>query len=100
LERSLRHSLNFGVYHDERQIGFGRIITDFATFAYVADVFILPEYRGRKLSAWLMQVMTQHPDLQGLRRWLLVTRDAGGLYRKSGFEPLSRPEHYMQRPGV
>src|SRR5262245_41532517 len=74
--RSLRGSLCFALLHGERQIGFARIISDFATIAYLGDVFVLPEYRGRGLSKWLMSCVTQHPDLQGLRRWILATADA------------------------
>jgi GNAT superfamily N-acetyltransferase len=73
------------------------VITDRATFAYLGDVFVLEEFRGRGLSKWLMQVVTGHPDLQGLRRWVLLTRDAHGLYEKVGFTRIARPERYMER---
>ena len=96
VERSLEHSLSFGVYHGERQVGLARVITDYTTFAYVADVFILEEYRGRGLSKWLMETVVEHPALQGLRRWILFTRDAHGLYEKVGFTPSQNPERVME----
>jgi GNAT superfamily N-acetyltransferase len=82
---------------DRRQIGFARVTTDRATFAYLADVFILAEHRGRGLSKRLMEAVLAHPDLQGLRRWMLATADAHELYRKFGFGLLSQPELFMQR---
>src|SRR5262245_39004897 len=94
---SIENSLTFGVYKADRQIGLARVITDFSTFAYIADVFILEPYRGQGLSKWLMEVIVSHPDLQGLRRWMLATRDAHELYRKYGFTNLSRPERIMER---
>ncbi len=97
VERSIEHSLAFGLYHGERQIGFARVITDYATFAYLADVFILEDFRGRGLGEWLIEAVMSHPELQGLRRWMLVTRDAHGLYRKSGFEDLKRPASIMEK---
>ena len=97
VERSIRWSLDFGVYDGERQVGFGRAITDHATFAYVADVFVVAAYRGRGLGTWLMDCIAAHPELQGLRRWLLATRDAHDLYRKSGYGPLHHPERWMER---
>ncbi|HEY1728741.1 MAG TPA: GNAT family N-acetyltransferase [Candidatus Baltobacteraceae bacterium] len=96
VERSLRNSLCFGLYWDEAQIGFTRVVTDYATMAYVGDVFVLPEHRGRGLSKWMMECVLHHPELQHLRRWILVTRDAHGLYRKFGFTALKRPEGYME----
>ena len=96
VERSIRHSLNFSVFHGATQVGFARVITDQATFAYVGDVFVVPEERGRGLSKWLMRVITRHPSLQGLRRWMLATRDAGGLYRQVGFRPMAQPERWME----
>lgn len=103
--RSIEHSLCFGVYavqnttsnSDRRQIGFARITTDRATFAYLADVFILPEHRGQGLSKRLVEAILAHPDLQGLRRWMLATADAHELYRRFGFTGLSHPERFMQR---
>jgi GNAT superfamily N-acetyltransferase len=101
IRRSIASSLPFGVYHgvhnDDRQIGFARVITDYATLAWIADVFILDEFRGRGLSKWLIEVIITHPDLQGFRRWILATKDAHGLYEKFGFIPLRRPERWMER---
>jgi GNAT superfamily N-acetyltransferase len=79
------------------QVGFARVITDFATFGYLGDVYVLEAYRGRGLSRWLMEVITAHPDLQGFRRWVLLTRDAHGLYSKFGYTPLPAPDRYMER---
>lgn len=95
--RSIKHSLCFGVYEGPRQIGFARVISDFATYAYVGDVYILEAYRGQGLGKWLMDSITAHPDLQGLRRWSLMTRDAHGLYRQFGFTPLKNPDATMER---
>ena len=97
LERSIRNSLCFGLYHQSRQIGFARVISDYATIAYLGDVFVLEEFRGRGLSKWLMECVRSHPDLQNLRRWILLTGDAHGLYEKFGFTRLARPEIYMER---
>lgn len=96
--RSIENSLSFGIYHENDQVGFGRVVTDYATFAWIADVFVLPEYRGRGLSKWLMEVMLAHPQLQGFRRWVLATKDAHGVYDRFGFIPLHRPERWMERP--
>ena len=96
VERSLRNSLGFGVYDGDALVGFARVVTDLATFAYIGDVFVLEAYRGRGLSKWLMECMVEHPDLKDLRRWHLVTRDAQGLYAKFGFaEP--PPGKHMER---
>jgi len=95
VERSIQNSLCFGIFFDRRQVGFGRIISDFATFAYIADIFILPEHRGRGVCKLLLRAMLDHPDLQGLRRILLATQDAQGLYARFGFQPLAHAEHYM-----
>jgi GNAT superfamily N-acetyltransferase len=97
VERSLAHSLCFALLDGDRQIGFARVISDYATIAFLADVFVLSEYRRRGLSKWLMECITSHPDLQGLRRWILATRDAHGLYEKFGFTPLKKPEIFMER---
>ena len=97
LERSIQHSLPFGVYHAERLVGFARVVTDYATFAWLADVFVLEEFRGRGLSKWLVEVILAHPDLQNLRRWLLATRDAHELYRRFGFTELAQPRLWMER---
>lgn len=96
VETSIRHSLCFGLYHDAYQVGFGRVISDQATFAYIADVFVLPAFQGRGLGKWLVSCILAHPELQGLRRWLLATRDAHGLYQQQGFVALRRPEVFME----
>lgn len=88
VQKSIENSLCFGVYEGCNQVGFARVITDYATFAYFSDVFILEEYRGRGLAKWLIASILEHPDLQGLRRWLLVTADAQEFYRKFGFQEL------------
>src|SRR4030081_501918 len=98
VERSIENSLPFGIYKGDVQVGFARVVTDYATFAWIADVFVLPEYRGRGLSKWLMEVMLAHPRLQGFRRWVLSTKDAHGLYERFGFIKLHRPERCMYRP--
>jgi GNAT superfamily N-acetyltransferase len=102
VERSLRNSLCFGLYGGERQIGLARMITDKATYAYLCDVYVLPEWRGRGLGAWMMECVMAHPDLQGLRRFSLVTRDAHELYRPFGFTEIANPGRYMEiaRPGI
>jgi GNAT superfamily N-acetyltransferase len=96
VDRSIDNSLCFGLLEESRQIGFARVVTDRATFAYLADVFVLPEHRGHGLGKWLIECVMSHPDLGGLRRWLLGTRDAHGLYRHFGFTPLKRPEIFME----
>ena len=96
VDRSIENSLCFGLLDEDRQIGFARVVTDRATFAFIADVFVLPEHRGRGLGKWLIECVVSHPELQGLRRWLLGTRDAHGLYRQYGFTPLKRPEIFME----
>jgi len=96
VKRSIEHSLPFGIYQEERQIGFARVITDYATFAYLADVFVIEAYRGQGLAKWLVEVIVAHPRLQGLRRWMLATRDAHALYSKVGFVELKSPEDWME----
>jgi N-acetylglutamate synthase-like GNAT family acetyltransferase len=96
LKRAIENSMCFGVYQGDEQIGFARVITDKATFGYIADVFILPGFRNIGLSKWLMQTITNHPDLQGLRRWSLATADAQGLYSQFGFIEITRPERWME----
>ena len=96
VRRSIEHSLSFGLYLWERQIGFARAISDYATFAYIADVFVLEKHRGQGLGAWLAEAILQHPDLQGLRRISLMTRDAHGLYRRLGFAAAPDPSRYME----
>jgi GNAT superfamily N-acetyltransferase len=95
VQKSIEGALCFGVFHGSRQVGFARVISDMATFAYLADVFIIEEYRGKGLSKWLMEIITGHPGLQGLRRFLLATRDAHGLYRQFGFKELESAENLM-----
>jgi GNAT superfamily N-acetyltransferase len=96
VDRSIEHSMTFGLYEGTAQVGFARVITDRATFAYLADVFVLESHRGRGLASWLMEVIRSHPDLQGLRRWVLATRDAHGLYRRCGFRPIEDAGRYME----
>jgi GNAT superfamily N-acetyltransferase len=102
LERAVANSLCFAVLCEGRQVGFARCVTDRATFAYLADVYLLPEHRGQGLARQLMDAVMKHPDLQGLRRMLLATRDAHGLYAKYGFKPLAAPDRMMEvhRPDV
>lgn len=96
--RGIEHSLNFGLYApDGAQIGFARAITDRATFAYLGDVFVLEKWRGRGLGLWLVECVLAHPDLQGLRRWMLVTRDAHGIYERFGFETIEDARRLMAR---
>jgi GNAT superfamily N-acetyltransferase len=97
VKKSIEHSLSFGVYKGEQQVGFARVVTDYATFAYIGDVFILEEFRGQGLSKWMMEIIADHPELQGLRRWLLLTRDAHRLYEKTGFVKPRTPERYMEK---
>jgi GNAT superfamily N-acetyltransferase len=96
LERSIENSLCFGAYDGEGQAGFARVVTDFAVFAYIGDVFVLPEHRGYGVSKLLMQAIRSHPDLQGLRRWHLLTRDAHALYKQFGFRELENPPRHME----
>lgn len=102
VERSIEGSLCFALFfvaegREARQVGFARVITDQATYAYLADVFILEEHRGRGLSRWMMECILAHPRLQGLRRWSLVTRDAHELYKRFGFTALENPQRYMEK---
>jgi ribosomal protein S18 acetylase RimI-like enzyme len=94
--KTLDHSLCFGLFRHHQQIGFGRTVTDRATFAYLSDVFILPDHRGQGLARWLVSCIRSHPELQGLRRWLLATADAHRLYKEHGFAPLRRPEWFLE----
>lgn len=96
LKKAIANSLCFGIYHNDKQVGFARVISDMATFAYICDVFVLEDYRGHGLSKWLMQTIKTHPDLQGLRRWSLATADAHGLYKQFGFTPISKPDNWME----
>jgi GNAT superfamily N-acetyltransferase len=97
VQKSIENSLCFGVFHQQDQIGFARVISDWATFAYLGDVFILPSHRNKGLAKWLMQIISDHPELQGLRRFTLATRDAHGLYAQFGFTPFDKPERWMQK---
>lgn len=101
VQRSVERSLNFGLYRagDRFQVGFARVVTDFATFAWLCDVFIDEAHRGQGLGVWLMETVVGHPELQCLRLWMLGTRDAHELYEKIGFTPLSVPERWMQKRG-
>jgi len=95
-ERAIRNSLVFGVYDGDRQIGVARVVSDYSIFAYLCDVFIHEDYRLHGLGKWLIQTILQHPDLREMRRWVLVTDDAHGLYRQFGFTSIDDPEHWMQ----
>ena len=97
IRRSIENSIPFGLYRDDQQVGFARVITDYATFAWIADVFIRDSFRGQGLGSWLMQVIIAHPELQGFRRWVLATKDAHELYRRFGFTELKLPERWMER---
>lgn len=95
LKRAIDNAVCFGIYQQNKQIGFARVITDKATFAYLADVFILETYRGKGLSKWLVQTILNDEELQGLRRWVLATADAQGLYSQFGFGQITNPERWM-----
>ncbi|MFD0992409.1 GNAT family N-acetyltransferase [Tenacibaculum geojense] len=97
LKTSIENSLNFGLYHQNKQIGFARVISDYATIAYLGDVYVLDEYRGKGLSKWLIEEIMEHPNLQGLRRWILLTNTAEWLYKKFGFTEVANPEFYMEK---
>jgi GNAT superfamily N-acetyltransferase len=102
VERAIGNSLCFGLFEGARQIGFARVVTDRATYGYLADVYVLESNRGRGLATWLMECVCTHPDLQGLRRFALATRDAHGFYRKFGFSEVADPSKHMEifRPGI
>ena len=97
VQRSIDNSLAFGLYRGEKQIGFARVVTDYATFVWLADVFVLDEFRGRGLAKWLVEVIVSHPQLQGFRRWVLATKDAHELYRRYGFAPLEDAGRWMEK---
>ena len=97
IEKSIRFSLNFGVYDGTRQIGFARVVTDRATFAYLCDVFVHEDYRGKALGKWMIECILGHPELMGLRRWSLATHDAHGLYKQFGFTELGDPSKWMEK---
>lgn len=96
VKTAIENSLCFGVYKHGKQVGFARVITDFAAIAYLGDVYILEEHRGHGLSKWLIQTIMSHPDLQGLRRWILLTKDAHGLYRQFGWTDIADPSKWME----
>ena len=96
-EQAIKNSLPFGVYKGENQVGFARVVTDYATFAYLGDVFILPEFQGSGLGKFLMKTIIEHPDLQNFRRWILATKDAHTLYEKFEFSALRHPERWMEK---
>jgi N-acetylglutamate synthase-like GNAT family acetyltransferase len=96
LKKAINTSMCFGIYNEDKQVGFARVVTDEATFAYICDVFILTAFRGTGLSKWLIQTIINHPELQGLRRWSLATADAQGLYSQFGFTQITRPERWME----
>jgi N-acetylglutamate synthase-like GNAT family acetyltransferase len=96
VQLAVQNSLCFGVYQEQKQIGFARIISDLSTVAYLGDVYILEEYRGRGLSKWLIETVMNHPNLQGLRRWILLTSDAHGLYRQFGWTDIADPTKWME----
>lgn len=96
-QESVENSLCFGVYYQSAQVGFGRVISDYATFAYLADVFIDENQRGKGLGKWLVECILEYPELQGLRRWMLLTSDAHGLYEQYGFSPVLRPGNVMEK---
>jgi GNAT superfamily N-acetyltransferase len=95
-ERAIANSLVFGLYDGDKQIGLARVVTDYSVFAYLCDVFIHEDYRAHGLGKWLMETVHNHPDLQGLRRWTLATRDAHDLYRQFGWEALANPTSWME----
>jgi N-acetylglutamate synthase-like GNAT family acetyltransferase len=96
IKKSIEYSLPFGIFEGDKQVGFARVITDYATFAWIADVFIEEDYRGQGLSKFLMESMLAHPELQDLRRWVLATKDAHTLYEQFGFKLLNKPERWME----
>ncbi|HLI93217.1 MAG TPA: GNAT family N-acetyltransferase [Puia sp.] len=97
LVTAVEHSMNFGLYHGDRQIGYARIVTDYSRVAYLADVFVIGEYRGQGLAKWLVGEIMRCPELQGLRRWMLHTKDAHGLYAQLGWSAPTKPETYLER---
>ena len=97
VQLSISHSLPFGMFRGTEQIGFARVVTDYVSFAWLGDVFVLPEYQGRGLGKWLIRVIMAYPRFEALRRWMLATRDAHGLYAQFGFTPLHDPTRFMER---
>jgi GNAT superfamily N-acetyltransferase len=97
VQAAARNSLNFGVFHEGQQVGYARVITDYATIAYLGDVFIITKFRGQGLSKWLLETVMKHPNLQGFRRWILLTSDAHKLYKKFGWTEIASPEKWMEK---
>lgn len=97
IDRSLRYSLTFGLYHGSRQVGLARVVSDYTTFAWLCDVFILEDYRGQGLGKWLLETVHSHPQLGRTQRWILATRDAHELYKQFGWVPLTPPERWMMK---
>ena len=95
-ERAIKNSLVFGVYESDKQIGVARVVSDYSIFAYLCDVFIHEDYRAHGLGKWLIESILRHPELKDMRRWVLVTKDAHGLYKQFGFTSIEDPEHWMQ----
>ncbi|WP_298507864.1 GNAT family N-acetyltransferase [uncultured Kordia sp.] len=100
VQQSIDNSLNFGIFHETTQIGFARVITDKTTMAYLCDVFIIESYQKKGLSSWLMETIMNHPELQGLRLWFLLTSSADWLYEKHGFVQPTQPELYMEKRNI
>jgi ribosomal protein S18 acetylase RimI-like enzyme len=100
--KSMKHSLCFGLFHEDRQVGFARVVTDYSTYAYLCDVYVLEDHQGQGLGEWMIENVMAHPDLQRLRRFQLVTRDAHGLYKRFGFETVASAPHHMEifKPGL
>ncbi len=96
VKKAARNSIGFGVYHKKEQIGYARVITDYVRFGYLADVFIIEQYRGKGLSKWLMKIILNHPELKNIHAWMLATKDAHGLYEKFGFKIIDEPKRYMR----
>lgn len=102
IRKSIANALCFGIYYKDNQIGYAKVVSDFSTMAYLGDVFVLEDYRGQGLSKWLMETIMSHPELTGLRRWILLTSDAHELYKKFGWQPIASPEKWMEihRPDI
>lgn len=102
IRKSIANALCFGIYYKDTQIGYAKVVSDFSTMAYLGDVFVLEDYRGQGLSKWLMETIMSHPELTGLRRWILLTSDAHELYKKFGWQPIASPEKWMEihRPDI
>jgi GNAT superfamily N-acetyltransferase len=97
VKRSIEHSLCFGIYHNEQQVAFARVVSDFTVYAYLLDVFVLEDFRGLGMGKFLMNCIMKHPELQGLKRWMLGTEDAHGLYKQYGFTSLKKVQNHMEK---